>query len=63
MVMTSTQRRQPKDQRLNAALRLVLRRYFAQVRRWKVYAVPALLLHVNQLLRDYVRREQGKTNR
>lgn len=26
-------------------------------------AVPALLLHVNQLLRDYVRREQGKTNR
>ncbi len=26
-------------------------------------AVPALLLHVNQLLRDYVRRQQGMANR
>ncbi len=26
-------------------------------------AVPALLLHVNQLLREYVRRQQGKTTR
>ena len=26
-------------------------------------AVPALLLHVNQLLRDYVRRQHGKTDR
>jgi len=42
--MTST-RHNPTDRwRLNAALRLVLRRYYAQVRRWKVYAIPALLL-------------------
>ena len=33
-----------RNRRLNAALRLVLRRYFAQVRRWKAYAIPALLL-------------------
>ncbi len=26
-------------------------------------AVPALLLHVNQLLREYVRRQKGKTTR
>ena len=32
------------NRRLNQALRLVLRRYFAQVRRWKGYAIPALLL-------------------
>jgi len=33
-----------KNSRLNDALRLVLQRYFSQVRRWKVYAIPALLL-------------------
>jgi ATP-binding cassette subfamily B protein len=42
--MTSTTNERPKGQRLNAALRLVLRRYFAQVLRWKGYAIPALLL-------------------
>jgi ATP-binding cassette subfamily B protein len=41
--MTSI-REPSRDPRLNAALRLVLRRYVAQVRRWKVYAIPALLL-------------------
>jgi ATP-binding cassette, subfamily B, bacterial len=33
-----------QDRRLDQALRLVLRRYVAQVRRWKGYAIPALLL-------------------
>jgi ATP-binding cassette subfamily B protein len=33
-----------QDRRLNQALRLVLRRYGAQVYRWKAYAIPALLL-------------------
>jgi ATP-binding cassette, subfamily B, bacterial len=42
--MTSTRHNPPDHRRLNAALRLVLRRYYAQVRRWKIYAVPALLL-------------------
>ena len=42
--MTTPQSGPTKDQRLNAALRLVLHRYFAQVRRWKVYAIPAILL-------------------
>ena len=42
--MTSISHDHPDQRRLHAALRLVLRRYYAQVRRWKVYAVPALLL-------------------
>jgi len=42
--MTSTQDERTKNRRLNAALRLVLRRYLAQVTRWKGYAIPALLL-------------------
>ena len=42
--MTSTRHNRAQDRRLNAALRLVLRRYYAQVRRWKGYAIPALLL-------------------
>jgi ATP-binding cassette, subfamily B, bacterial len=42
--MTSTRHNHTDHRRLNAALRLVLRRYYAQVRRWKAYAVPALLL-------------------
>ena len=42
--MTPTRHNPADHRRLNAALQLVLRRYFAQVRRWKVYAVPALLL-------------------
>src|SRR5687767_380350 len=42
--MTRTRHNPAEPRRLNAALRLVLRRYYAQVRRWKVYAVPALLL-------------------
>jgi ATP-binding cassette, subfamily B, bacterial len=42
--MTTTRHDPTDHRRLNAALRLVLRRYYAQVRRWKVYAVPALLL-------------------
>src|SRR5688572_13119399 len=42
--MTTTRHDSTDHRRLNAALRLVLRRYYAQVRRWKVYAVPALLL-------------------
>jgi ATP-binding cassette subfamily B protein len=42
--MASTRHNASDQRRLNAALRLVLRRYYAQVRRWKVYAVPALLL-------------------
>ncbi len=42
--MTPTRHNPADRRRLNAALRLVLRRYLAQVRRWKAYAVPALLL-------------------
>ena len=42
--MTTTRHDPTDHRRLNAALRLVLRRYYAQVRRWKGYAVPALLL-------------------
>jgi len=42
--MTSTRNGRTKNRRLNAALRLVLRRYLAQVKRWKRYAIPALLL-------------------
>ena len=42
--MTSTTHERTNGHRLNAALRLVLRRYFSQVRRWKGYAIPALLL-------------------
>ena len=42
--MTSSAHNHTDQQRLTAALRLVLRRYYAQVRRWRVYAVPALLL-------------------
>src|SRR6185503_15944261 len=43
-MMTSTRSGRARNPRLNAALRLVLRRYFAQARRWKVYAIPAILL-------------------
>jgi ATP-binding cassette subfamily B protein len=42
--MTTTRHDPTDHRRLNEALRLVLRRYYAQVRRWKGYAVPALLL-------------------
>ena len=42
--MTTTRHDPTDHRRLNEALRLVLRRYYAQVRRWKRYAVPALLL-------------------
>jgi ATP-binding cassette subfamily B protein len=42
--MASTRTFPAERRRLNAALRLVLRRYWAQVRRWKRYALPALLL-------------------
>ena len=42
--MTSTRHNDTDQRRLSEALRLVLRRYYAQVCRWKVYAVPALLL-------------------
>ena len=42
--MTSTRHNDTDRRRLSEALRLVLRRYYAQVCRWKVYAVPALLL-------------------
>jgi ATP-binding cassette subfamily B protein len=42
--MTSRRDERTKNRRLNAALRLVLRRYLTQVARWKGYAIPALLL-------------------
>jgi ATP-binding cassette, subfamily B, bacterial len=42
--MTRTTHNPADHRRLNGALRLVLRRYYAQVRRWKLFAVPALLL-------------------
>src|SRR5689334_2401792 len=42
--MTSRSDDRTKNPRLNAALRLVLRRYLSQVRRWRRYAIPALLL-------------------
>src|SRR6187401_52730 len=42
--MSSPQDTQAEPRRLNAALRLVLRRYYAQVTRCKRYAIPALLL-------------------